>query len=74
MYDLSRLSDQLDDPSTRSQRLSWVNEQVKEILSYRPVWIEEPVSPDDIEGYAMIKQANPEAVLAVGSIFIPGGA
>lgn len=66
MYDLSRLSDQLDDPSTRSQRLSWVNEQVKEILSYRPVWIEEPVSPDDIEGYAMIKQANPEAVLAGG--------
>jgi len=66
MYDLSRLSDQLDDPSTRKRRLSWVNEQVKEMLPYRPVWIEEPVSPDDIEGYESIKQANPTAVLAGG--------
>ncbi|WP_240415419.1 mandelate racemase/muconate lactonizing enzyme family protein [Paenibacillus periandrae] len=66
MYDLSRLSDQLNDPSSRSTRLSWVSELVKEMLPYRPIWIEEPVAPDDIEGYKMIKQANPSAVLAGG--------
>ncbi|TDF95202.1 mandelate racemase/muconate lactonizing enzyme family protein [Paenibacillus piri] len=66
MYDLSRLSDQLDDPSTRNRRLSWVNELVKEMLPYRPVWIEEPVAPDDIEGYERIKHANPGAALAGG--------
>ncbi|TVY08002.1 mandelate racemase/muconate lactonizing enzyme family protein [Paenibacillus cremeus] len=66
MYDLSRLSDQIDDISTRKSRLSWASKLVKEMVPFRPVWIEEPTAPDDIEGYETIKQANPSSVLAGG--------
>lgn len=66
MYDLSRLSEQVDDPTTRTERLQWACDMVTGMLKYNPYWIEEPVSPDDIEGYEAIKKANPTAKISGG--------
>lgn len=66
MFDLSRLSEQVDDPTTRTERLKWTCNMVEGMLKYNPHWIEEPVSPDDIAGYELIKKANPTAKISGG--------
>ena len=35
--------------------VDWVVALAKEMLVYKPFWLEEPTSPDDVEGYAKIK-------------------
>lgn len=35
--------------------VDWVVALAKEMLIYKPFWLEEPTSPDDVEGYAKIK-------------------
>lgn len=66
MFDLSRLSDQADDPDTRDQRLKWACDMVAALDQHNPVWIEEPVSPDDLDGFSAIREANPHAKIATG--------
>ena len=66
MYDLSRLSDQADDPDVRVQRLKWACDMVKTLDQFGSVWIEEPVSPDDLEGFSAIRNANPTAKISAG--------
>lgn len=39
---------------------------VRALLPYRPLWIEEPTSPDDILGHAAIARALPETLVATG--------
>ncbi len=34
---------------------SWVVSLAKQMLPYKPFWLEEPTAPEDIEGYARIK-------------------
>jgi len=66
MYDLSRLSDQADDPQTRREYLAWACDMAGELGKRNPVWVEEPVSPDDIEGYEAVRKANPGVRISGG--------
>lgn len=66
MFDLSRLSDQVDDLPTRTERLKWASDMVKGLEQYHPYWVEEPVSPDDIAGYEAIRKTNPTVKISGG--------
>ncbi|HXR07883.1 MAG TPA: DUF4038 domain-containing protein [Candidatus Acidoferrum sp.] len=66
-FDLSRLNDEVDaSPATRAERLEWACEMVKGFEQYRPKWVEEPVGPDDIEGFAAIRKAAPNVKISAG--------
>ena len=65
-YDFFRNNDQIDATGTREERLKWVCDQIQAVMKYSPYWIEEPVGPEDLEGYTFIKKAIPEVRLALG--------
>jgi len=38
------------------QAIEWM----KQLAEFKPLWIEEPTSPDDILGHATISKVNPQ--------------
>lgn len=45
-------------------RLSWARETAKMLANYNIVWFEEPLAPDDIEGYIELTRISPVPIAA----------
>jgi L-alanine-DL-glutamate epimerase-like enolase superfamily enzyme len=45
-------------------RLSWARETAKMLANYNIVWFEEPLAPDDIEGYIELTRVSPVPIAA----------
>ena len=48
------------------EAISWM----KELADYKPLWIEEPTSPDDILGHAAIAKVNIKIIFLCASITV----
>ncbi|HEX3658724.1 MAG TPA: mandelate racemase/muconate lactonizing enzyme family protein [Pirellulales bacterium] len=48
--------------------VAWARETARMLADYRVTWFEEPLKPDDLEGYAELKRTSP-VMIATGEVF-----
>jgi L-alanine-DL-glutamate epimerase-like enolase superfamily enzyme len=48
--------------------VAWARETARMLADYQVTWFEEPLKPDDLEGYAELKRTSP-VMIATGEVF-----